>query len=148
MKKKKWLINKNKIFFYFIFLFFIISCANTTNNNQDKNINESKKSNKNKCYFDKTTGLSFKINDCSPNCLSVYDSSDSLLYSLNNMNFSIKSIHKEYGERFFFIAYVEETKKYEIWEIELELERIMQMDLDTSHINKANVLSACENVSR
>jgi hypothetical protein len=147
MNKKECLFKKNKTILGIIVLLFIIGCGNIKNKEQNEvKVNKSKMNmitkNKAKCYYDKTNGLFFKINDCSPNCLSVYDSTDSLLYSLDDMDFSIISVHKAYGERFFFIAY-DEANEYEIWEIELGLKRIMQMDLDTSQINETNVLNVC-----
>lgn len=97
-----------------------------------------------KCFYDESTKLVFKIFSCEPKCLEVFNKDDKMLFRLENEKFEIISVHREYGERYFLFCKIGK-KEYEIWEIELELNRIMQVDLDSNQINQTNILETCNN---
>jgi len=96
-------------------------------------------------YFDSESKLLFTIYDSDLSGFGVFDlTSDSTLLEMTDIEDRPISFHKAFGERYFILSSNDETDENDksIWEIEFELERIMQVDLDTSQINKSNILKA------
>ncbi len=79
----------------------------------------------------------------------VFDlKSDSLLLELENLEAEPISFHKAFGSRYFASFYQlsenSSQEEYLIWEIEINRQRLMELDLDTSQINKENSLKTWE----
>lgn len=94
-------------------------------------------------YFDSESKLLFTIYDSDLSGFGVFDlTSDSTLLEMADIEDRPISFHKAFGERYFILSSNDETDENDksIWEIELELERIMRVDLDTSQINESNIL--------
>jgi len=92
-------------------------------------------------YFDIESKLLFTIYSSDISGFAIFDlASDSLIFEFPEIEDRPISFHKEFGERYFMISSHDESEERAIWEIEFDLERIMQMDLDSSNINQTNVL--------
>ena len=94
-------------------------------------------------YLDSETQLLFTIYDSDLSGFAVFDlNSDSVLLEMLEIEDRPISFHRAFGERYFILSSNDETDESDkaIWEIEFELERIMQVDLDTSQINESNIL--------
>lgn len=94
-------------------------------------------------YFDSESKLLFTIYESDLSGFAVFDlGSDSILLEMPEIEDRPISFHKDFGERYFILSSNDETDENDksIWEIELELERIMRVDLDTSQINESNIL--------
>ena len=55
-----------------------------------------------------------------------------------------RTIHKDFGNRYFMNCFNDESDRNFIWEFELGLERIMQVDLDSNDISETNQLKRIE----
>ena len=92
-------------------------------------------------FIDYESGLLFALYDSDGSGLAVFDlTSDSLLLSIDGIEDYPRSVHKAFGQRYFIKAASERSDELSIWEIELDMERIMQVDLDISEIDESNAL--------
>jgi hypothetical protein len=94
-------------------------------------------------FFDSESKLLLTIYESDLSGFTIFDmTSDSTLLEMTEIEDRPISFHKAFGERYFILCLNDEPDENDnsIWEIELELERIMQVDLDTSQINKSNIL--------
>jgi hypothetical protein len=95
-------------------------------------------------YVDSASKLLFTIYDSDVSGFAVFNlTSDSTLLEMSEIEDRPISFHKAFGERYFMLSSNDETEERDksVWEIEFELERIMQVDLDTNQINQSNILS-------
>lgn len=96
-------------------------------------------------YIDEDAELLFTIYDSDLSGYAVFDlKSDSLIMSVDKTEDRTRSIHKEYGNRYFMNCFNDETDQNIIWEFEFDLDRTMQVDLDSSDINNSNQLKRIE----
>lgn len=94
-------------------------------------------------FLDKEQNYLFSIFDSDLSGFSIFDlTSDSLLLAIEHFEVRPKSFHKAFNNRHFITFYDDETYHESIWEFEPELERIMQVDLDSTQINKSNELTS------
>lgn len=92
-------------------------------------------------FLDKEQNYLFSIFDSDLSGFSIFDlTSDSLLLAIDHFEERPKSFHKAFNNRYFITFYDDETYHESIWEFEPELERIMQVDLDSTEINNSNEL--------
>lgn len=100
-----------------------------------------------KNYYDSESNLLFTQYYSDLSGFAVFNlKSDSLVLEMSDIEDEPISFHKAFGERYFILSsnYETDESKSSIWEIEFDLERIMQVDLDTSQINATNVLKTWE----
>ena len=100
-----------------------------------------------KNYYDSESNLLFTQYYSDLSGFAVFNlKSDSLVLEMSDIEDEPISFHKAFGERYFILSsnYEADESKTSIWEIELDLERIMQVDLDTSQINTTNLLKTWE----
>ncbi|UTW61269.1 hypothetical protein KFE98_14775 [bacterium SCSIO 12741] len=91
-------------------------------------------------FFDSESNLLFSIIDSDLGGFTVYDlKSDSLILRIEEMKDYPMHVHRAFGERYFLFCSTDDNK-VSIWEIELELDRIMHVDLDSNMINKSTML--------
>lgn len=96
-------------------------------------------------FIDKESELLFAIFDSDLSGFAVFDlKTDSLLMSMDEIEDRPRTMHKEYGNRYFMSCFNDETDQNIIWEFEFDLERIMQVDLDSNDINTSNKLDKIE----
>lgn len=96
-------------------------------------------------YIDEDAGLLFTIFDSDLSGFAIFDlKTDSLIMSMDEIEDRPRTIHKEYGNRYFMSCFNDETDQNIIWEFETDLGRIMQVDLDSNSINLANQLKIIE----
>jgi hypothetical protein len=96
-------------------------------------------------YIDEEAELLFTIFDSDLSGYAVFDlKSDSLMTSIDEIEDRTRSIHKEYGNRYFMNCFNDETNQNTIWEFEFDLDRTMQVDLDSNDINSSNQLKRIE----
>ena len=96
-------------------------------------------------YIDEDAGLLFTIFESDLSGYAVFDlKSDSLIMSVDETEDRTRSIHKEYGNRYFMNCFNDETDQNIIWEFEFDLDRTMKVDLDSSDINSSNQLKRIE----
>ncbi len=92
-------------------------------------------------FIDKEAGLLFTIFDSDISGFAIFDlKSDSLLMSIDDIEDRPKTMHKNFSNRYFMSCINDETNENTIWEFELDLDRIMQVDLDSTIVNKNNQL--------
>lgn len=94
-------------------------------------------------YYDKESKLLFTIYESDLSGFAVFDlNSDSTLIEMQDIEDRPISFHKEFGQRYFILSSNDETDENNksVWEIEFDLNRIMQVDLDTTQINQYNLL--------
>ena len=94
-------------------------------------------------YYDSNKSLLFTIYESDLSGFAVFDlKNDSLKFEMQEMEDYPISFHKAFGERYFILCNNENHDEVDvaIWEIEFELERIMQVDIDKSDINEENIL--------
>lgn len=97
-------------------------------------------------YYDSTSSLLFSIYESDLSGFSIFDlETDSTIFEMEEIEDQPYSIHKDFGNRYFIYCYNRNEDPGEpeiiVWEIELELDRIMQVDLDTTQINESNILT-------
>jgi hypothetical protein len=91
-------------------------------------------------YFDKKNKLLFTIHESDLSGIAVFDlTTDSLKFEISELEIEPTSFHMVFENRYFFNAINNDLEKV-IWEIEFDLDRIIQVDLDTNDINQDNVL--------
>jgi hypothetical protein len=92
-------------------------------------------------FLDKEQNFVFSIFDSDLSGFSIFDlNNDSLLLAIEDFEERPKSFHRAFNNRYFITFYNDETYHESIWEFEPELERIMQVDLDSTQINNSNEL--------
>ncbi len=94
-------------------------------------------------FLDKEQNYLFSIFDSDLRGFSIFDlTNDSLLLAIEDFEQRPKSFHRAFNNRYFITFYDDETYHESVWEFEPELERIMQVDLDSTEINSTNELQA------
>lgn len=95
-------------------------------------------------YYDEKNRFLFSNYESDLSGFSVFDlNGDSLMFEIRDIEQTPISFHKAFGERYFFNA-IDDDLQHTFWEIEFDLGRIMQVDLDTNHINAENILTTWE----
>jgi hypothetical protein len=86
-------------------------------------------------YFDSTSGLLFSIYDSDLSGLTVFDlNDDKEIFKITDIEDRPQEFYKYPNNRFLFSAINDESEIKSIWEIEFELDRIMQLDLTTQDV--------------
>lgn len=96
-----------------------------------------------KNYYDMANQQLFSVYVSDVNGFAVFDfSTDTVIFEMLRIDVEPVSFHKAFGERYFILGLNIEggQENQSVWEIEADLERIMQVDLDTSQINDSTVL--------
>jgi len=92
-------------------------------------------------FLDKEQNYLFSIFDSDLSGFSIFDlTKDSILLEIEYFKERPKSFHKALNGRYFIVCNNDEDYKETIWEFEPELERVMQVDLDSTEINSTNKL--------
>lgn len=92
-------------------------------------------------YLDEESELLFTIYESDLSGFAVFDlKTDSILLTMTDINERPMKFHKNFGNKYFMSCINDETDIKSIWDIEFELERIMQVDLDETDINSENEL--------
>lgn len=94
-------------------------------------------------YYDKEMELLFTIYESDFSGFAVFNLyNDSRLMNMPEIEDRPISFHKDFNERYFILCENEGVGESDksVWEIEFELDRIMQVELDTNQINKSNIL--------
>ncbi|MDE5419699.1 hypothetical protein L3049_17030 [Labilibaculum sp. DW002] len=94
-------------------------------------------------YYDPNKSLLFTIYESDLSGFAVFDlKNDSLKFEMQEMEDYPISFHKAFGERYFILCNNEDADEGDIaiWEIEFELNRILQVDFDINNINEENIL--------
>lgn len=93
-------------------------------------------------YYDPESKMLFTTYDSDLNGLAVFNlSSDSTLIELSELKDRPISFYKAFGKRYFVLCSNEQGTKT-LWEVELELGRIMQVDIDPESLDQANLLKS------
>ncbi len=98
-------------------------------------------------FIDSDSKMLFTIYGSDLNGFAVFNlKSDSIIMEMSEIEDRPFSFHKAFGERYFILGSNDETPMNDtsIWEIELEMERIIKTDLDTNEINDINILQSLE----
>ena len=143
-----------RVFLYTFISIFIFACnseigENSLSENKETNTKEQEATeNQNielveKCFQDTAANLIFEVNVEKTNRLIIKDIYNEVIIDNKNTFLNIKSVHKDFGDRYFLLCDTKDTIP-EIWEIELSTENLMFVDLDTSSINKSNILFRCD----
>lgn len=99
-----------------------------------------------KNFYDPKKGLMFTIYKSDLNGFAVFDlKTDSLTFEMQEIEDEPLSFHRDFDDRYFISCFNVDgdstESEFAIWEIEFELGRIMQVDLDTNQINQSNILN-------
>lgn len=96
-----------------------------------------------KNYYDSEKKLLFTIYESDLSGIAVFDLNiDLLKFKKQEIEDWPISFHKAFGDRYFIICNNDSPKENNttIWEIEFELDRIMQVELNSNEINQSNIL--------
>jgi hypothetical protein len=94
-------------------------------------------------FYDAEKELLFTIYDSDLSGFAIFDlKKDTLIFEMLSMENRPISFHKDFEDRYFLLTDndVREQEELATWEIELDENRIMSVDLDTTRINKSNML--------
>jgi len=92
-------------------------------------------------YLDEVSELLFTGYESDLSGFAVFDlKTDSSLFKMEDLDERPISFHKNFGNRYFISCINDLTGKKSIWEIEIDLERIMQVELNNTDINSKNEL--------
>jgi hypothetical protein len=92
-------------------------------------------------YLDEESELLFAIYESDLSGFSVFDlKTDSTLLTMEDIDERPMRFHKNFGNRYFISCINDETDNKSVWEIEIDLERIMQVELNDTDINSENQL--------
>lgn len=94
-------------------------------------------------FFDPQSKLLFTIYDSDLSGFAAFDiTSDSIILEMPEIEDRPISFHKMFGEKYFILSSKDESLENDksIWEIEFEIERIVQVDPETIQINESNIL--------
>jgi hypothetical protein len=92
-------------------------------------------------YIDTENQLLFTIYDSDLSGIAVFDLiTDFSLLTIEDLENRPRSIHKKFEDRFYMTCVNDETDEESIWEFELALNKIMQVDLNIHEFNLENKL--------
>jgi hypothetical protein len=98
-------------------------------------------------FYDIDEKLLFTIYESDLGGFAVFDlKNDSIILEMQDLEHYPVSVHKAYGQRYFILSNNEDPDEVDngIWEIEIDLDRIMRVDLDREQINNDNMLKTWE----
>ncbi len=92
-------------------------------------------------YLDEKSKLLFTIYHSDLSGFAVFDlKTDSTLLTMEDIDERPMVFHKNFGNRYFISCINDGTNSKSVWEIEIDLERIMQVELNDTDINSENEL--------
>ena len=94
-------------------------------------------------YLDADANLLFTIYGSELNGFAVFDlTTDSLMFEAKEFIHTPISFHKLNHNRYFMMCYNDNPDEFEksIWEFEFDLDRIMQVEMDSSEFDATNML--------
>ncbi|BDD08324.1 hypothetical protein FUAX_07560 [Fulvitalea axinellae] len=93
-------------------------------------------------FYNKIDKTIISFYDSDLNGLSVFDlKSDSLIISITNHEDSPVSVYRDAKNRIFINCVNKESENNSIWEVELDMERIMQVDFDAKSLEEMDKLT-------